>query len=164
MKYTGILAVLIFIAIVASGQGFNHALGLRGGFTSGVEYRYYTSDGHSLKGLLGTRDRGAQLYLLTEFYEYDLFLFSYQLVFYYGAGIHAGFESYDIFQQKENRLVEVTRSSFLAGLDGLIGLEYLFYEAPMTIGVEVKPFFDVFGRKRFDIQPFDFALTVKYLY
>ena len=75
MKYSGILAVLIFLAGVTAGQGFNHALGLRGGFTSGVEYRYYTSDGHSLKGLLGIRDRGTQLYLLTEFYEYDLFLF-----------------------------------------------------------------------------------------
>lgn len=57
-----------------------------------------------------------------------------------------------------------TRSAMLAGLDGLAGLEYIFYEAPISLGIEVKPYFDVFGRKTFDIQLFDFAFTIKYLF
>ena len=44
------------------------------------------------------------------------------------------------------------------------GLEYVFYEAPISIGLEVKPYFDLFGREVFHVQLFDFAFTVKYLF
>ena len=162
-----VLIAVVFILIISNvnAQGYNQAVGIRAGWLSpGFEFRYYISDLHSLKALLAIRDRGVHLHALTEFYKYDLFSFSYQLVFFYGAGLHAGFESWDETVIEPNRIYSETKSSFVTGLDGLIGLEYLFYEAPVKVGLEAKPFFDVFGRHGFDVRLLDFALTVKYLF
>jgi hypothetical protein len=165
MKRFFIITLFFFIASGISAQGYNQALGIRAGWISpGIEYRYYPSDMYSLKGLLALRDRGIQLNGLVEFYKYDLFPFSYKLVFYYGAGAHVGFESWDKITFVDNQRISEVQSSFLTGLDGLIGLEYLFYEAPVKVGIEVKPFFDVFGRYGFNVVLPDFAFTVKYLF
>jgi len=116
--------------------------------------------------LLGIRDRGLQMHAFTEFYEYDLFPFTYQLVFFYGFGGHFGYESWNEEQVQNGLRREVTRTSFLAGIDGLIGVEYLFYDAPMVFGLEVKPYLDLYGKDglEFDVMPYDFAFTVKYLF
>ncbi|MFW5774114.1 MAG: hypothetical protein ACOCWD_05455 [Tangfeifania sp.] len=168
MKRFLLVSVFVFAGHLVFAQGFNQAAGIRGGLTSGLEYRYYTSDMHSFKALLGTRsfgsNRGLQLHFLTEYYKYDLFDFSYQLVFYYGFGAHAGYESWDVVRQGPNSRRQVTETAFVTGIDGLLGLEYLFYEAPVTAGIEVKPYFDIFGRNGIDVQPLDFAFTVKYLF
>lgn len=165
MKRILFLAVLIFAISEASAQGFKQAAGIRAGWLNpGIEYRYYTSEMHSLKALLSVRNRGVELHALTEFYQYDLFPFSYQLVFFYGAGIHAGFESWDEMITEPTRIYFETKSAFVTGLDGLIGVEYVFYEAPVKVGLEAKPFFDVFGRQGFDVRLLDFAFTVKYLF
>lgn len=165
MKRFLIIALLVFSAKVMFAQGYTQAIGIRAGWISpGIEYRYYNSDKYSLKALLSVRDRGLQLHGITEFYKYDLFPFSYQLVFVYGAGIHAGFESWDEVTTDNNQRIATVQSSFLAGLDGLIGLEYLFYEAPVKVGIEAKPFFDVFGRYGFNVVLPDIAFTVKYLF
>lgn len=165
MKRFLIVVLFYLTAGGISAQGFSQSVGIRAAWISpGIEYRYYNSDVYSLKALLSTRDRGIQLHGLTEFYKYDLFPFSYQLVFFYGAGVHVGFESWDEPRVEGNQSFNRVQSAFLTGLDGLVGLEYLFYEAPVKIGIEVKPFFDVFGRYGFNVVLPDFAFTVKYLF
>ena len=165
MKRILIAAAFILIIAGARAQGYGQALGLRAAWiTPGLEYRYYTGDKHSLRALLSFRDRGVQAHALTEFYQYDLFPFSEQLVFFYGGGLHAGVETWNESVSEGNLHKTQSKSAFLAGLDGLIGVEYIFYEAPVTVGLEMKPFFDVFGRDGFDVRVFDFALTVKYLF
>jgi hypothetical protein len=158
MKRFFIVSSLLLVIMSAGAQGFNQSLGIRAAWiTPGLEYRYYTSDALSLRGILAFRDRGLQIHALSEFHQYDLFPFSYQLVFFYGLGVHLGFESWD-------EEMGTVKSAALAGVDGIVGLEYLFYEAPLKAGVEVKPFFDVFGRKGFKFIVPDFAFTVKYLF
>lgn len=159
-----LLIVLLFSACLVHGQEYEQAIGIRGGLTPGIEYRYYTSDVNSFKALLGTRNRGLQLHVFTEFYRYDLFSVSSQLVFLYGFGAHVGYESWDVIRYGYMARWYDTRSALLAGLDGLTGLEYVFHEVPLSVGLEVKPYFDLLGRHGFDIQLFDFALTLKYLF
>ena len=162
-----LIILLAFFSIInyVSGQGYKHALGLRAAWHSpGFEYRFYPSDMNSYKVLLSLRDRGLQLHGLAEFYEYDLFSFSQQLNLFYGFGAHFGYDTKDIVRSQGNSIWHDTKKSFLAGLDGLAGLEYVFYEAPLIAGLEVKPYFDLFGRNGFDIVLFDFALTVKYIF
>lgn len=162
--------VLLVITLLLSveglmAQGFSQSVGIRAGWISpGIEYRYYDSDEHSYKAMLTFRNRGLQLYGLTEFHRYDLFPVSYQLVFFYGAGVHVGYESWDEVVFVENQRKSTIQSSFLAGLNGVVGLEYLFYEAPVKVGLEAKPFIDVFGRYGFDAIIPDIALTIKYLF
>ena len=168
MKRFLLVAGFIFAGYLAFGQGFNQAVGIRGGLTSGIEYRYYTSDSQSFKALLGIRNlqnrRGLQLHVLTEYYQYDLFDFSYQLVFYYGFGAYTGYESWDQTRYGPGASMEETKTAFVAGIDGLAGVEYLFYEAPVTAGIEVKPYFDILGKDGLYMQPLDFAFTIKYLF
>ncbi|RIH64997.1 hypothetical protein D1164_10420 [Mariniphaga sediminis] len=160
-----VIIVFFFVAGSVFAQGYKQSAGIRASWASpGLEYRYYTGEQHSFRGLLAIRNRGLQLHALSEFYQYDLFSFSYQLVFFYGAGVHAGFESWDeISEVNEQRRAE-TRSAFLAGVDGVVGVEYLFYEAPVKLGIEVKPYLDFFGKNGFDVYLPDFALTVRYLF
>lgn len=164
MKRFLILLILLFSTSFLWAQGFKHAIGIRGGLSSGFEYRFYADDANSYKILLSTRDRGLQLHALKEFHRYDLFDFSEQIVFYFGAGIHGGYESWDKVHYEYNSRWYSTRRALLAGVDGLAGLEYVFYEVPLSVGIEVKPYFDVFGREMFNIQLFDFAFTIKYLF
>jgi hypothetical protein len=165
MKRILFLAVFFLTITGVSAQGFKQAAGIRAGWINpGIEYRYYTSEMHSLRALLSVRDRGVQLHALSEFYQYDLFPFSYQLVFFYGAGVHFGFQSWDETKFQGSTRFDETRRSLLAGIDGVVGVEYLFYEAPVKVGLEVKPYLDVFGRYGFDVRLPDFALTVKYLF
>ena len=158
--------VILFLSVKGLfAQGFSQSVGIRAGWISpGIEYRYYDNDEHSYKAILTFRNRGLQLHGLTEFHRYDLFPISYKLVFFYGAGIHAGFESWDEVEFIENQRNSTVQSSFLAGINGVVGLEYLFYEAPVKVGLEAKPFIDVFGRYGFDVILPDIALTIKYLF
>lgn len=161
-----ILLIILFAGIgyISNAQGFNQAVGIRMGWSPGFEYRVFTDDANSYKLLLSTRDRGVQIHALKEFHQYDMFNFTDQLVFFYGGGLHVGYERWDESHYNNNMHWYETHSSLIAGLDGLVGVEYVFYEAPISIGFEAKPYFDLFGRKVFDLKLHDFAFTVKYLF
>ena len=164
MKKILLLIILTLPGLISEAQGYKNAIGIRGGLSSGFEYRIYTDDTNSYKFLLSTRNHGVQLHALKEFHRFDLFDFSEQLVFVYGVGIHAGFESWDEVHYQDNTRWYDNRTALIAGLDGLAGVEYVFYEVPISVGLEVKPFFDIFGRNTFRVQPFDFGFTIKYLF
>lgn len=164
MKHLLFLSIFLISGHLSFSQDFNQAIGIRGGLSSGFEYRIYTDDAHSYKFLLSTRDNGIQVHAFKEFHQWDMFSFTEQLVFFYGAGIHAGYKNWDEIHYQNNASWYNSRTALIAGLDGLVGLEYVFYEAPVSIGFEVKPYFDILGREFFDIELFDFAFTVKYLF
>lgn len=157
-----LILVLLMFSVSGFSQEFKQSVGFRAGLTSGFEYRIFSDDINSYRFLLGTHDRGMVVNVLREFHKPDLFEFSDQLVFVYGAGIHVGYERWDEMYYSYNTSYYRTRTAFIAGLDGLAGLEYTFYEVPITLGLEVKPYFDFFGRDMFGIQPFDFAFTARY--
>ena len=155
--------ILIFsIPLALSAQTFDKAIGIRGGHSSGFEYRIYTNDANSYKILLATRNDGIQLHAFKEFHEYDLFPFSEQLSLFYGLGAHFGYEQWDKYYAQNNTSWYEGRTALLAGVDAVVGVEYLFYEVPLSIGFEVKPYVDVLGRDFFNLELFDFAFTIKY--
>jgi hypothetical protein len=162
MKRLLLISIIVLSTGFAFSQEFKQAVGIRIGYTGGVEYRVYTDELNSYRFLIGSRDRGLILQAMKEWHRYDLFPSTDQWIFVYGAGVHAGYERWDQQYYNNNYSYYVTRTAFVVGLDGLAGLEYLFRKAPVSLGFEVKPYFDLFGREMFDFQLFDFALTVKY--
>ena len=162
MKRLLLISTFIFLSCQVFSQGFKQAAGIRAGLTGGLEYRIYTDDLNSYKFLLGSRERGLLVHAIKEFHRYDLFTFTDQLNFVFGAGVHIGYERWDQQYYNYNTSYYVTRTAFIAGLDGLAGLEYMFRDVPISLGLEVKPYFDLFGREMFDFQLFDFAFTAKY--
>jgi hypothetical protein len=163
-KFSIISFILVLFCLSSNAQQFSKAIGIRGGISSGFEYRFYTDDINSYKLLLGQRDRGVQVTIMKEFHNYEVFDFSEQLVFIYGVGIHAGFERWHQKHNSANQIWYNSRTSYLAGLDGLAAIEYTFNEFPISVGFEVKPYFDVLGRKTLNVELFDFAFTLKYLF
>ena len=164
MKRLLLLLLIFMFGTAAFAQEFHQAIGIRAGWTSGFEYRVFTDDYNSYKILLGNRDRGIQLHVLKEFHRYDLFEFTDQLIFVFGGGVHVGYERWDKRYYYFNTSYSNTQTSLIAGIDGLAALEYLFYEVPVSVGFEVKPYVDFWGKENFHLNPFDFAFTVKYLF
>jgi hypothetical protein len=158
---------IVILLLLATSFGLNakersQAIGLRGGISSGFEYRYYPAEHSSFKLLLSTRNRGLQLHGLYEIHEKGIFDFSKRLTLVYGGGIHAGYESWHRAYYIGHTRYSELASRPLAGLDLLAGLEYPFFIFPFSVGLEVKPYVDIWGKNYVRVQPFDFAFTIKY--
>ena len=169
MKQFYFLSILTFLAISGFSQGPRKAVGIRGGISSGFEYRVFSGELESYKVLLSTRKQGLQLTGMKEFHMPDAFDFNEDLSFVYGFGVHAGFESWYVdryyFDSPDlNALYRDRKSGPIAGLDALAAVEYTIPQIPLVAGFEVKPYFNLFGKNFFQLQPFDFAFTVKYTF
>jgi len=169
MKQFYFLSILTFLAISGFSQGPQKAVGIRGGISSGFEYRVFSGEQSSYKVLLSTRKQGLQLTGMKEFHMPEAFEFNEDLSFVYGFGAHVGFESwyvdrYYFDSQDVNDWYSERKSGPIAGLDALAAVEYTIPQIPLVVGIEVKPYFNLFGKNFFQLQPFDFAFTVKYTF
>lgn len=167
MKHTIISGILLCFVFAGFSQSAEKAVGIRGGVSSGFEYRVFSGDQSSYKILLSTRKDGLQLTGLKEFHQADAFDVGEELSFVYGVGAHVGFESWHRYEYQDyfpyERFRE-HRTGPIAGLDGLIALEYTIPAIPLVVGLEDKPYFNLFGENFFHLQPFDIGFTVKYTF
>lgn len=167
MKHIVIIGLFLLVALAGFSQDANQAVGIRGGHSSGFEYRVFTDDLNSYKVLLSTREDGLQLTGLKEFHQLDVFDIGEELSFVYGLGAHAGFESW--YEERyrttmPNEFWEEKKTGIVVGLDALAGLEYTIPTLPLVVGLEAKPYFNLFGENFFNLRPFDFAFTLKYVF
>lgn len=145
-----------------SNSGYNTGIGLRGGgYSSGLTVKHFLSgkNGVAIEALVTTeyKARGARLTILGE--KHMGLADVKGLQFYYGAGFHAGayqsryyFEDArfyynrkddDYFRRYAYRSDEATYIAF--GADLILGLEYKLQDLPFVVGVDYKPFFEVFN-------------------
>lgn len=168
MKQTYLLIFLLFATLSGFAEEPRKAIGIRGGISSGFEYRVFSGELVSYKALVSARHRGLQFTGLKEFHMPDAFEFSHDLSFVYGFGAHVGFESWYVdeyaFENGYQYRYEDRRTGPIVGLDGLAALEYTIPTIPLVAGFEVKPYFNLLGKNFFQLQPFDFAFTVKYTF
>lgn len=168
LKYLSILGILMFLTFTGFSQGTEKAIGIRGGITSGFEYRVFSGDQTSYRALLSARREGLQLTGLKEFHKPAAIDGNPDFSFIYGLGAHAGFESwhkyYGYYEADRYYSYRDRKTSPVVGLDALAGIEYSIPDIPLVIGIEAKPFFNLFGKNFFQLQPFDFAFTVKYTF
>jgi hypothetical protein len=168
MKQTFLISILLFAALSVFSEQPRKAVGIRGGLSSGFEYRVFSGEQTSYKALISFRKQGLQFTGMKEFHVPDAFDFLQELSFIYGFGAHVGFESwYTREYQFENGLqyyLRDHRTGPVIGLDGLVATEYAIPAIPLVVGIEVKPYFNLFGENFFQLQPFDFAFTVKYTF
>lgn len=167
MKHIVISGILLCFALTGFSQSAEKAIGIRGGLSSGFEYRVFSGEMSSYKVLLSTRKRGLQVTGLKEFHVPDVFEIGEELSFVYGLGAHVGFESWETdhyrdffpYERFDKRI-----TGPIVGLDALAALEYTIPAIPLVFGIEAKPYFNLFGEYFFAIEPFDFAFTVKYTF
>ena len=149
----------------SSNSGYNTGIGLRGGgYSSGLTIKHFLSgkNGVAIEGLLTTeyKARGARLTILGE--KHISIPDAKGLQFYYGAGFHAGayqgryyFADDRYYYNGRNDDVYLVRgrkdsyyydeNTYIAfGADLILGLEYKLQDLPFVVGVDYKPFFEVF--------------------
>ena len=123
-------------------SGYNTAIGFRfGGATSGITGKQFISPSTNLEGILSFSPAS---FLITGLYEVNSNIngdpgFN----FVYGIGGHVGFFGDDgrYYVYPERRYNNVS----VLGVDFILGLDYKFRNAPINIGIDIKPFVDFYS-------------------
>ncbi len=154
-----IIAAFAFSGLLVSkqlkAQDYKTAVGLKfGGYESGVSVKYFGEKDISLEGIAGFRDRGL---VVTGLFEINQEAFGVpELKFYYGAGAHIGAIGSGIYHSHlydDNHL--------LAGVDGVLGLEYVIPRSPIAVSIDLNPRAELATGPFFDIAP---GLGLKYTF
>ena len=152
-----VLTVILAISIVtlASAQDYNTGVGLRGGLSQGLTLKHFIGEKTAVEGLLSTRWAGFDI---TGLYEIHNVAFEVdQLKWYYGGGAHIGFWNGD------NVTWGTDGTSYtVIGIDGILGIEYSFSEAPINIGLDWKPAINLVGYSGFWGD--GGALSIRYIF
>ena len=169
MKKIKLLIAFALITTTISAQDYNTGLGFRlGGSNSGLTVKHFTGSTSALEGILGFARHSISITGLYE--KHQAFPNAEGLKWFYGLGGHIGFFNsgysygyYRYYKYKGNKVIiyddDYYRSTTYVGVDFIIGLEYKFSGAPISIGLDVKP--------QIDIVPgfygyFDGALSVRF--
>lgn len=154
-----------------SGSSYNTGIGLRlGNWESGLTVKHFINNNAAIEGILssGWYHRGSRL---TALYEVQKPLGGNGFYWFWGVGGHVGLynDRYwsngdcvngRYWHKGEWRPCDDGRRTTL-GVDGIIGLEYKFPQAPFTLGIDFKPSIDLVGWGR---HYGDGAFTVRYAF
>lgn len=110
---------------------YKNAIGGRFGEANGVTFKTFVNNQDALDFILNFQSRGNYSYFrLTGLYEiHKPFQNAAGLRYYYGAGATLG-------SRKDKRYDD---SQLLAGIDGVLGLDYKFDGAPINLSLDWKP-------------------------
>jgi hypothetical protein len=154
--------VITFLMVIGFGsisfaQDYHTGIGLRGGFESGLTLKHFTSEKSAIEFILASRWRGFEI---TGLYEVHNQAFNTErLKWYYGVGAHVGFWNGDYtYRYWGNQGTDYT----VVGIDGILGLEYSFDEAPINIGLDWKPAFNIIGYE--GLWADGGALSIRYIF
>jgi hypothetical protein len=155
-------------------QSYKTGIGLRLGYESGLTIKHFVSANGALEGIL-SRGWGYGGFRITGLYEFQkAFANGKGLQWFAGIGAHIGFyngnyygyryygyygEGY--YDKNGNWHPTGYRDHYTTvGIDGILGLEYVFADVPLSLSLDIKPYFDIIGRgDRFG----DGALSIWYV-
>ncbi len=154
-KIISIIFVLILTASLGMAQGYNTAIGIRGGLSNGLTIKHFINHDTALEGLVSSRWGGFSITGLYQKYQPALELENFY--WYYGFGGHIGF-----WEGKNVGWADDENDYTVIGIDGIIGLEYNFEEIPFNISVDWKPAFNFSGYSGFWGD--EAALSLRYVF
>lgn len=162
-----ILIISMFLCLSnVFAQDYKTGIGVRlGGLTSGLTVRGFTNSNTALEGIASF---GHRTFIITGLYEKFRPISNAQgLTWFYGGGAHIGFFRYGgrYYTIHDNgRKIYVSDSGdsrVVIGADFIIGLDYKFNNAPLNVGLDLKPFVDfVDGVEGY----FDGALSFRFVF
>jgi hypothetical protein len=143
------IPAIAFALLVSSfnsrAEDYQTGIGIRfGRITSGISVKHFLNTNSAIEGILSF---GHHSFLITGLYEKVQPINSAPgLSWFYGGGAHLGFYGDDgYFHYKKNGTYYYYGeggSSVVIGIDLILGMEYKFQNAPITLGLDIKPFFD----------------------
>jgi hypothetical protein len=137
-KWVVVFIMVMCFECLAMSQEYKTGVGIRAGFSSGLTIKHFKSRKAAFEGLLTTRWQGFDI---TGLYEIHNEAFDVRhLDWYYGGGAHLGFYNGNYVSWG------ASGSSYtVAGIDGIIGIEYTFDELPVNLGIDWKPALNLIG-------------------
>ncbi|MDX2248481.1 MAG: hypothetical protein SF052_16980 [Bacteroidia bacterium] len=157
MKKCLLLSTCIFLVNIASvwGQNYKTGVGLRLWSDAEISIKHFVSGAVAVEGIIELRRKAVGTTLLFEKHAtaFDVP----ELQWYYGLGGHIGFWQ----EANDNRPVFSEDSEMVAGVSGIVGLEYTIKEIPFSISVDYKPLVHLIG---YDGLINTGALTIRYVF
>lgn len=136
MKYIFLTSVLFFSLGLKAQMPYKTAIGVRLGSPEGLSIKAAIKQNAAIEGIIGLHPYGMSVTGLYEKYQASGIN---KVQLYYGAGAHVGWNTYrNYYYRKDRAYFGYGRESYL-GIDGIIGLEYKFDNAPFAISFDLKP-------------------------
>jgi len=161
MRYIQIVLVLLLFFTLSKlqAQDYQTALGLRIGPSYGITVKHFLKSNAAIEGILQTRRGGFNLIGLYEFH--GTAFQTRGLKYFIGGGAHIGNwdgkNGYPWYSNKDDD------GNFIAfGIDGIIGLEYTFIDAPVNLALDWKPAFNLIEHTGFWGD--ELAFTVRFTF
>ena len=148
------IILVVGLSTAAYAQDYNTGIGLRGGTGWGVTLKHFLSQKNAVEGFLFAYNNG---FNVTGLYQYHNVAFDVDnLKWYVGFGGHIGSYGY------KDTTAGTTTNDFILGVDGIIGIEYTFSEAPINIGLDWNPHLNFTGYTGF--FPGFGAISIRYTF
>lgn len=137
-KILFLLFTYLFISQTVRSQGLDYkfAVGWRFGGAEGLTFKTGLGNSTAFEGILSIRPYGMGI---TGLFEKIQGTGVNSLNFYYGAGAHLGWNTGRNYYYRDNRKYFVYDREGFVGLDGILGIEFKFPEAPVAINFDLKP-------------------------
>ena len=127
-----------FIALESQGQDYRNAIGGRFGTANGLTFKHFFNSTNAMDLILNFRDhdRHDHFYIVGLYEVHNPIPNAGGLNWYYGGGAHVYFVNHDHGGPHND-----TKGGF--GIDGVLGLDYKFNDAPINLSLDWKPALDI---------------------
>ena len=146
------LILLILITAVSAslaGQPYEHALGVRAGYSSGISYKGFFR--HKMAAIEADILYNRHGLNLTALYEYHLEpARNKRLLVYLGGGPFGGTWNTDLSPDQE----------FSLGAAAILGVDYSLRDLPLNFSLDWKPMMNVY--RSFELDLLDFGISIRY--
>ena len=161
------LCAALMIAVTTNAQYYTE-VGVRlGKFASGVSLKYFF-DANNQQGIevIAAKTKTAKGgYVLTGLYESQtsirMPILQIPLDIVFGGGVHGGYFPEGYYHLRDGEIYYYGDKIYTAGIDAILGLEYKVPIAPLTIGVDVQPFYDILNPGP---EFLDFSVAIRYVF
>lgn len=142
IRNAGLLIIGLFMVQVASAQlSHKSAVGGRFGSASGLNFRYALAENRALEGILSVQSNStSSRFRLVGLYEYYKPILP-NLSWYYGFGGSIGSYKYKSFTDNSGTM-HPSNTELSLSIDGIIGLDYMIPDSPISLSLDVKPYLD----------------------
>lgn len=165
MKKNTLFIALLFVFTLVKSQDYKFGIGARAGLSNGLtaKYLFYRDDSKQMgvELLAGKKNDGNLLTGLWEIQK-ELHLSGSRnsgVFYYFGLGGHLGQYKLDAkFVNRDN--VPYNKDIMNIGVDVTFGIEYVFAEFPIAIGIDARPYYDIVNPGKYY---YDAGVSVKYV-
>jgi hypothetical protein len=83
---------------------------------------------------------------------------------YLGIGAHVGSYKENKYYDTKSDFIPRDKRMIAAGIDGIAGVEWKLPHLPLLLSADIKPFYDLTGIGKKQLNYVDYALSLKYLF